>query len=534
MKSNSKLERKALNKVRNAAAETERLLTSRSIEDAKQDLRILYDRMLGDDEYFVLVNRDGFSLLHTNRLREGILFNDPVGMKAALTLEPLIQLYHRNTGEVLVDASVPVRVNGKPLYSLRLGVVVSTLSIKWKLFAASSFPVLLAVAGMWTGDSVLTRSLISAMAVALAGVAAQFVFRTYMHSWRNWTSVTKSISSGKLNARAETKRRDELGQMSFEINKMAIGMHNILTELRHTSHSTQDISSKQGDMVRDLLAASQQLSASLQQISGGSVEQTKLVQETEQVLKEINRKIRHVGSDLQATSELSREAEGSAKTGMDKTDTLQKQMQRIQQASMMSESTMQELEEQAAGIEQMIRDIRDIAEQTNLLSLNAAIEAARAGQEGRGFAVVADEVRKLASRSDEVASQVMHLAGNISKKSQEAATVVQAERQEVDRGLKLVKDLQSIIQVLTDKSSTTALHTTGNAAVMEEILQDVDSIEEHIKNVREISESFASSAQEVAATGEMQYNATEMLAEQNNRLQELSAKIHHISDRFEL
>ncbi|GAX91907.1 methyl-accepting chemotaxis protein [Effusibacillus lacus] len=535
MKLPAKLQKKSLHKVQTTANQLERVLAARPFEEAIPELRSILENNLAGDEYMLLVSRqDGLALLHTNRMREGLHFNNPIELKAAQTLEPIAQLYPRNTGEILLDAAIPIRIQGKAAFNLRLGVVIPTLSWRWKLLAASVIPVLLPAFGIWTNQSPVINTFLAIASIILAILVSQFSFRTFHRLWKEWVSVTKSISSGKLQARAQTKRRDELGQMSFEINKMALGMHNILSELRNASISTQDISIKQGDMVRDLLAASQELSASLQQISGGAMEQTKVVQGTVQVLKEINSKIRQTGSDLKSTSELSREAEASAVTGMDKTGHLQSQMQRIQQASLTAESAMQELERHAIGIEQMIRDIRDIAEQTNLLALNAAIEAARAGQEGRGFAVVADEVRKLAARSDEVASQVMVLAGNISKQSQQAAAIVQEERQEVDQGLQLVRELQTIIQILTDKSSVTASHTTQNATMMEKILQEVDYIEAQVEKVREISESFASAAQEVAATGEMQYNATETLADQNNRLRELSDKIHKISDRFEL
>ncbi|WP_380027451.1 methyl-accepting chemotaxis protein [Effusibacillus consociatus] len=534
MQVSSRLQKKALAKVQEAAKETERLLAARSLEESSSELRILYDRLLAQDEYFVLVSRDGLSLLHTNRLREGNRFNDLVGLKAAETLQPLTQIYPRNTGEILIDASAPIHVNGKPAYSLRLGVVVPSLSFRWRMLATSFLPALVATGGMWMGDSVFTRTSFSIAAVGFALLMGQLTFRTFLLNWKNWISVTKSISSGKLQARVETTRRDELGQMSFEINKMVIGMHSILTELAKASGSTHEISTKQRDMVRDLLAASQQLSAGLQQISSGATEQTKLIEETEKVTKEITHKIRQTGPVLEEASTLSQEAESSALSGMEKTKTLHSQMLRIQQAGFTVESGMQQLEQQAAGIRHMIRDIREIAEQTNLLALNAAIEAARAGEEGKGFAVVADEVRKLASRSDEVASQVMHLAGTIGQKSNEAAILVKEERQEVDEGLKLVDELHALIQVLTDKSSSAASQTARTSKVMTEILQAVDSIEKQIESVREISHSFTSAAQEVTASGEMQHSATEHLDDQTRQLREVSDKIHQIANRFQL
>ncbi|WP_018132830.1 methyl-accepting chemotaxis protein [Effusibacillus pohliae] len=536
MKVSSKLEKRALAKVQAAADELERILAQRTLEEATPELREQLDRHLDGDEYFVLVSREnGLAVLHTNRLREGMhFFNSKMEKTAAQTLQPIAQPYHRDTGEFLLDAAAPVRINGKPAYNLRLGIIIRSASLGWKILGACAAPTLLAAAGIWVGDSLLLRTIFTAVSLLLAILASRLMFRDFLRNWKQWMAVTKSVSSGKLTKRAETGRRDEFGQMAFEINKLAIGMQNILKELRNASVSTQDISGKQEQMVHDLVAASQQLSASLQQMSSGSQQQTGLVRETEQILKQIASKIRQAGADLQATSQLSQEAESVAKQGMEKTNTLQAQMQRIQAASLTAEASMQELEKQAAGIEQMIRDIREIAEQTNLLALNAAIEAARAGAEGRGFAVVADEVRKLAARSDEVASGVMQLAGAIMLKSNQAATIVQEERLEVEQGIRLVQELQTLIQTLTDKSSVTAVQTTRNSTIMADVLRSVDDIESRIEKVREISDSFTLSAQEVAAAGETQYNATEQLADQTARLRNVSDKIHQIAERFEV
>ncbi|WP_126429094.1 methyl-accepting chemotaxis protein [Brevibacillus marinus] len=534
MRVSRKLKQASLQKVQQTAKEIEALLRKGTLQEKSAQIRQKLDEFLGGDEYFVLVTREGLGVIHTNRLREGILFNDSVGLKAAQTVEPLVQIYPRNTGEVLLDAAAPIRVNGEIAYSLRLGVVVPALSFAWKLVAASVIPVLLVTVGLAMTESDWARSVIQVAALAIAVFTGLFAYRSFHQSWRDWTSVMKSISSGNIQARTQTNRRDELGQMSFEINKMALGMHGILSELKNTSLSTKEISTKQDEMVQELLSASEELSASLQQVYGGSVEQAGLVNDTETVLKTITALIRKAEHDLKATSVIAQDAEQAAQQGIEKTNHLQSQMQRIEQASHSTETSMLELQQQAAGIEQMIRDIREIAEQTNMLALNAAIEAARAGAEGRGFAVVAEEVRKLANRANEAASHIMELAENIIKKSHQTVHVVQEERQEVQHGLELVNELHKIMRVLSEKSSSSAAHTIRNSEVMTEVLHDVDMVEQKIEKVKQISHVFSLSAKEASAAGEVQVKATEQVADQNKRLHEISLQIHQIAERFEL
>ncbi|WP_400164471.1 methyl-accepting chemotaxis protein [Brevibacillus sp. TJ4] len=534
MKASQTLKQRSLRKVQQAAKEIETLLQEGTVQANSAKIRQRLDDLLEGDEYFVLVTREGLGIIHTNRLREGTLFNDEVGLRAARTNEPLAQMYPRNTGELLLDTSVPIQVKGESAYSLRLGVIVPALSYGWRLVAAFVMPVCFATVGLWLAQSPWTKGAVAAIALVLAVCIGLLTHHNFRHNWRDWMRVTKAISSGKLKARVQTKRRDEWGQMSFEINKMIIGIHGILAELRQTSHATREISTKQDAMVQELLSASEQLSAGLQQVHGGAVEQASLVEDTEAVLKKITALIRKAGIELKETSTLTQEAERAAQEGIAKTAHLHMQMQRIEQASHTTETSMHELERQASGIEQMIRDIREIAEQTNLLALNAAIEAARAGAEGRGFAVVADEVRKLANRADEAASHIMDVADAIIKKSHQTVQVVQEERQEVQSGLALVQELQTIVHVLSEKSALCATHTTRNAEVMGEVLRDVDEAEHNIEKVMHISQSFSVSAKEAAAAGEVQLNATEQVADQARRLHETSVKIHQIAERFDL
>lgn len=529
-----KLQQAALQKVQQTAKEIEALLREGTLQEKKALIRQRLDAILAGDEYFVLVTRDGRGVIHTNRLREGTLFNDTVGLKAAQTVEPLVQLYPRDTGEILLDASVPIRVKGMIVYSLRLGVVVPTLSFAWKLVAASVIPVLIATAGLWVVQSAWVQGVIQLSAIVIAVAAGFFVYRSFYQNWRNWISVTKSISSGNIKERIQTNRRDELGQMSFEINKMAIGMHGILSELRNNSYSIKEVSTKQDGMVQELLSASEQLSAGLQEVYGGSVEQTNLVNDTEALLKTITGQIRNAEQDLKAASTIAQDSERAAQQGIQKAKHLQSQMQRIEQASHTTETSMKELAQQAAGIEQMIGVIREIAEQTNMLALNAAIEASRAGTEGRGFAVVAEEVRKLATRANEAASHIMDLAEDIITRSHQTVDVVHEERQEVQTGLKLVNELDQLMQVLSEKSSSSASQTIRSAQVMAEVLREVDMVEQKIEKVKQISHTFSLSAKEASAAGEVQLKATEQVAEQNKILHEISLKMHQIAERFEL
>lgn len=116
-------------------------------------------------------------------------------------------MYPRNTGELLLDTSVPVQVRGENAYSLRLGVVVPALSYGWKLVAAFVMPVCFATVGLWLAQSPWTKGAVAAIALMLAACIGLLTHRNFRHNWRDWMRVTKAISSGKLKARVQTARR---------------------------------------------------------------------------------------------------------------------------------------------------------------------------------------------------------------------------------------------------------------------------------------------------------------------------------------
>ncbi len=121
MKIPKQLEHRALAKVQSMAAEIGKLLEGHDLSERSEEIRALLDNGLQHDEYFLLVEHQGLSVLHTNRLREGTIFNDTVGLAAAQTSEPLTQIYHRNTGEVLLDAAVPVNIPGRRIRRIICG-----------------------------------------------------------------------------------------------------------------------------------------------------------------------------------------------------------------------------------------------------------------------------------------------------------------------------------------------------------------------------------------------------------------------------
>lgn len=534
MKIPKQLEHRALAKVQSTAAEIGKLLEGHDLSERSEDIRALLDNGLQNDEYFLLVEHQGLSVLHTNRLREGTVFNDPVGLAAAQTNEPLTQIYHRNTGEVLLDASVPVNIPGRKdsPYNLRLGVVVQSLSFRTTFYTVYSIPLFIGLGGLWLADSVDERVWMSLLLMAAFVFVSVYFHRTVIQGLKSWIERMRAISSGKLMSVSAGSKRNELGQVSFEINKIVIGMRTILSDMKEVSSTINKIGSEQADELRQLLSSAEQLSASMQEVSAGANDQLQLIEQNSSLMKQIQELVSRAGQEMELSGKISAEARESSHMGLEKTLVLRKEMHDLQETSRRSVTSMEELERQSQEMREFITYIREIAEQTNLLALNAAIEAARAGEEGRGFGVVADEVRKLAATSNEVADRAIELTHNMALKSKETAVSVKAEQLAVERGIQTLGELNVMIRTVAEKCSETAEQARIRSTEMREIQLSLHTMEDSMKAVWDISKQFTASAQSMAVSGEQHHAATELIAEQADLLKSISGNLQKITGRF--
>ncbi|MFV9511432.1 methyl-accepting chemotaxis protein [Tepidibacillus sp. LV47] len=497
-------------------------------------IRELLEQFLGKDEYFVLVDENGWGIIHTNRLREGTHFDDEVGQKSAKTKKPLLQIYHRNTGELLIDASCPVYRDQNHSYNLRLGRIVNKPYLRPSIYALGLLPLLVTFISLSFFH--FERSLLSLLIGLISSLIVSTWFQLFMvKAIEQWHQMTRAISAGDLTKRVKkTFWKDQFHQMGYELNKIAIGMHTILTELKNATFHTKSFTVKQANYIEQLSETFQELTSTMEEFSAGTETQLQALAHMEQNIQDALQITKSIQSSIQTSVELSQNASNTAKNGTEAVQQTSKQMEKIRELIHASSLASQRMNQRMTEISQKVSAITKIAKQTNLLALNASIEAAHAGEEGRGFAIVAEEIRNLAEETTSFAKEVLHLLEQVNAESRSSVQSVLHGVEEMEKGMELVKQAGTAIEHLNDVVVHTKENVVQNEFQSYQLMEHYRNIERSIKEIMHISYSFTHAAKEVSSAMEQHSHDVIQLTKDAENLKNQTLSLEKIVNRFTL
>ena len=293
-----------------------------------------------------------------------------------------------------------------------------------------------------------------------------------------------SRGNGDLTRRIKIEREDEVGTVAKHVNTFIERIHvmvqdisNSSTQLNQQARSSHDMAEKSNQGLARQQNEISQIATAVHEMSATAVE---------------------VASNAEQTAEAARSSSSSCEHGKQVIARNQRSITDLATQVKQASGIIQELEKNAQEINTILSTIQGIAEQTNLLALNAAIEAARAGEQGRGFAVVADEVRALARRTHDSTEEIEGLIANLQRVAQQAVEQMQSSRSLTQRTVDLANEAGVALGRITESVSTIEQMNQQIAAAAEQQSAVAENISESVTRVRDIGDQSASATEQTA------------------------------------
>ena len=295
---------------------------------------------------------------------------------------------------------------------------------------------------------------------------------------------------------------DEIGEMRQAMRTLQSNISNMMKKVMATAQQVTDSAGQLNTNASQSAEVSNSVANSMVNVAGNCSEQFTEIETANGQVETLGRHMMNFVNTIQHSSEVVKVTQDKAVAEAKTVDGAVEQMKLIQTSVMQSADVITELGEESDRIGKIVDTISSIAAQTNLLALNAAIEAARAGEHGRGFAVVADEVRKLAEQSSESAGEIAGLITSIQDKSQKAVAVMQEGVDRVESGTKVVQDSGASFNEIAEMVRKVVEESQEMNNIVNALNENTKTIGEAIQSVAVKSSSVSSEAESVSAASE--------------------------------
>jgi methyl-accepting chemotaxis protein len=380
-----------------------------------------------------------------------------------------------------------------------------------------------------------TRSIIVTLIAFLAVIGAVavglsiIVTRSLTVNINKIKNVMTKASMGDLTETLDVKSGDEIGVLAKSFNVMLHNISNILESVSSSSQTVLETASNLTAMTEETTASVSEVSRAVGEISQGAVEQASSTQSVASQVEELSSGLDVIAASTNDMNQVSANTKTLSNKGLGMVKLLMKKSVETKETTDAVAGIVEDMSRSTEEISKISDTIKQITAQTNLLSLNASIEAARAGDAGRGFAVVADEIRKLAEQSQASTEEIKKIVEAIQQKSNTAVQAMEQAKNIVSEQDKAVEETNVIFDDIYSAINNLIVMVQGIKEKVQNINGQKDEVTQQIESIASISQEAASSSEEVSASTE-QIGAT--MDEYNKYVMGLQILAEKLSDEL--
>lgn len=372
------------------------------------------------------------------------------------------------------------------------------------------------------------------LVIIMAGIATYWFTKRMKKRLAKITSALELARDGDFTSQITDNAGDELNDLSISFNRMADNLREMMNEVNVASDQVAASSEELTASAEQTSQATEIITDTIQHVAQGAEHSTISVQESAVALEEVSKGVQSIAETASFISEASSQAAQKAKDGGVFVDRTVQQINAISHSVNESGEVFQSLDQRSKEIGEITKVISDIADQTNLLALNAAIEAARAGEHGKGFAVVADEVRKLAEQSQQSSAQISSLIVEIQRDMVYSNKSIEQVTKDVKAGLDIVGQTEDSFKGILHFMNNLAGKIHDLAATAEQVSASIEEVSATVSSITQISSGTSDHSKNVAASAEEQLASMKEISISAQSLSKLAEDLQILIGKFKV